>query len=125
MSSKGSLAAIERRVVACTRCPELRAYCAEIARVKKREHRERPYWGRPVPAFGEFFGMVSLRVIGQQRAQLLPSAQQQPSHGFFGRLHFLGDHGHWRAHHVALNHHFALGIGQLLQRLGKVAEKLV
>ena len=53
MSSKGSLAAIERRVVACTRCPELRAYCAEIARVKKREHRERPYWGRPVPAFGD------------------------------------------------------------------------
>jgi uracil-DNA glycosylase family 4 len=48
-----TLAAIERRVVACTRCPELRAYCAEIARVKKREHRERPYWGRPVPAFGD------------------------------------------------------------------------
>jgi len=53
MSSKSSLDAIERRVVACTRCPELRAYCAEIARVKKREHRERPYWGRPVPAFGD------------------------------------------------------------------------
>jgi len=53
MSAKSALAAIERRVVVCTRCPELRAYCAEIARVKKREHRERPYWGRPVPAFGD------------------------------------------------------------------------
>jgi uracil-DNA glycosylase len=50
---KLTLAALERRVVACRRCPELRAYCAEIARVKKREHRERTYWGRPVPAFGD------------------------------------------------------------------------
>lgn len=44
---------IERRVVTCTRCPELRAYCAEIARTKKREHRDSEYWGRPVPGFGD------------------------------------------------------------------------
>jgi uracil-DNA glycosylase family 4 len=31
----------------------LRAYCAEIARVKKREHRESTYWGKPVPGFGD------------------------------------------------------------------------
>jgi uracil-DNA glycosylase family 4 len=47
------LTRIERRVVACARCPELRAYCAEIARVKKREHRDAPYWGKPVPGFGD------------------------------------------------------------------------
>jgi uracil-DNA glycosylase family 4 len=47
------LDAIERAVVTCTRCPELRAYCAEVARTKKREHRERAYWGKPVPAFGD------------------------------------------------------------------------
>jgi len=50
---KASLAAVERAVVSCRRCPELRSYCAEIARVKKREHRDLPYWGRPVPAFGD------------------------------------------------------------------------
>jgi uracil-DNA glycosylase family 4 len=50
---KTTLAALERRVVACRRCPELRAYCAEIGRVKKREHRARDYWARPVPAFGD------------------------------------------------------------------------
>jgi len=44
---------IERRVVACKRCPELRSYCAEIARVKKREHRDSTYWGKPVPGFGD------------------------------------------------------------------------
>jgi uracil-DNA glycosylase family 4 len=44
---------IEQRVTTCDTCPELRAYCAEIARVKKRAHLEQPYWGRPVPAFGD------------------------------------------------------------------------
>ncbi|MFY9780403.1 MAG: uracil-DNA glycosylase [Candidatus Baltobacteraceae bacterium] len=48
-----SLAELERRIVACERCPELRAYCAEVARTKKREYREQSYWGRPVPAFGD------------------------------------------------------------------------
>jgi uracil-DNA glycosylase len=48
-----ALAAIERRVVACRRCPELRAYCAGIARTKKREFRDWIYWGKPVPGFGD------------------------------------------------------------------------
>ncbi|MGH7727999.1 MAG: uracil-DNA glycosylase [Vulcanimicrobiaceae bacterium] len=48
-----SIDAIERRVVACTRCPELRAYGAEVARTKRRAYRGETYWGRPVPAFGD------------------------------------------------------------------------
>lgn len=44
---------IERSIVGCRRCPELRAYCEEIARTKKREYREQAYWGKPVPAFGD------------------------------------------------------------------------
>jgi uracil-DNA glycosylase len=40
-------------IVACARCPELRAYCARIAATKKREHRDAVYWGKPVPAFGD------------------------------------------------------------------------
>jgi uracil-DNA glycosylase family 4 len=47
------IGAIERRVVACRRCPELRAYCSEVARVKRREYRDETYWGKPVPAFGD------------------------------------------------------------------------
>jgi uracil-DNA glycosylase family 4 len=47
------IAAIERLVVACERCPELRAYCTEIARIKRREYRDQTYWGKPVPAFGD------------------------------------------------------------------------
>ncbi|MBV8531781.1 MAG: uracil-DNA glycosylase [Candidatus Eremiobacteraeota bacterium] len=44
---------IGRAVVRCTRCPELRAYAARIARDRKKAHRECTYWGKPVPAFGD------------------------------------------------------------------------
>ena len=44
---------IERRVVACRKCPELRAYCAEIGRVKKRAFLDQSYWARPVPGWGD------------------------------------------------------------------------
>ena len=39
--------------MSCERCPRLRAYCAEVARVKKAAHRNETYWGRPVPGFGD------------------------------------------------------------------------
>jgi uracil-DNA glycosylase family 4 len=44
---------IEREVVACRRCPELRAYTAEVAREKRRAYRDWDYWGKPVPGFGD------------------------------------------------------------------------
>jgi uracil-DNA glycosylase family 4 len=50
---EGALDRIERDVVACTRCPELRAYCARIADERKAAYRDQQYWGRPVPAFGD------------------------------------------------------------------------
>ena len=48
-----SLESIEKRVVACRRCPELRAYCAEVGRVKKRAFADQEYWARPVPGWGD------------------------------------------------------------------------
>ncbi len=50
---RDSIARVDAEVAACARCPELRAYCAEIARVKKREHRDATYHGAPVPRFGD------------------------------------------------------------------------
>ncbi len=47
-------------MIACERCPELRAYCARIAAEKKRAHRDDEYWGKPVPAFGEATARVAL-----------------------------------------------------------------
>lgn len=48
-----SIERIERNVTACTRCPELRAYCAQVAREKKRAYADWTYWGKPVPALGD------------------------------------------------------------------------
>jgi uracil-DNA glycosylase family 4 len=44
---------IAGRIVACERCPRLRAFCSHIARAKKREFRDWDYWGKPVPGFGD------------------------------------------------------------------------
>lgn len=39
--------------MACQSCPRLRAYCAEIARVRRRAYADWDYWGKPVPSFGD------------------------------------------------------------------------
>ena len=39
--------------MACERCPRLRAFCARIAREKRRAYRDEIYWGKPVPGFGD------------------------------------------------------------------------
>jgi uracil-DNA glycosylase family 4 len=48
-----SLRQIEQSIVRCRRCPELRAYCADVAAAKRRAFRGETYWGRPVPGFGD------------------------------------------------------------------------
>jgi uracil-DNA glycosylase len=48
-----SLPALNARIVACERCPRLRAYCAEVARVRRRAYAEWEYWGKPVASFGD------------------------------------------------------------------------
>jgi uracil-DNA glycosylase family 4 len=52
-SSPAALDALNARIVACERCPRLRAYCAEVARVRRRAYADSEYWGRPVPSFGD------------------------------------------------------------------------
>src|SRR5437870_9852787 len=48
-----TISSINRSIVACTRCPRLRAFCRRVARDKKREFADWTYWGRPVPGFGD------------------------------------------------------------------------
>lgn len=55
-----SIAAIERSVVACRRCPALVAYREAVAREKRRAYRDHTYWGKPVPAFGDPLARVVL-----------------------------------------------------------------
>jgi uracil-DNA glycosylase family 4 len=48
-----SLPQLGKQIVACNRCPRLRAHCRTIAQLKKREFTQEEYWGRPVPGFGD------------------------------------------------------------------------
>ncbi len=52
-SSVLALAELNARIVACERCPRLRQYGVETARIKRRAYLDQEYWGRPVPSFGD------------------------------------------------------------------------
>lgn len=52
-NSRNALRILAEEVVGCERCPRLRRYCEEVARVKRRAYRDQDYWGKPVPAFGD------------------------------------------------------------------------
>ncbi len=47
------LAALEREVVSCRRCPRLVEWRERVAREKRAAYAGETYWGRPVPGFGD------------------------------------------------------------------------
>jgi uracil-DNA glycosylase len=61
-SSLDSRADLNAQIINCERCPRLRVYCAEIARVKRRAYLDKEYWGRPVPSFGD--PMARVWIVG-------------------------------------------------------------
>ena len=48
-----ALATLEAEIVECFRCPRLVAWRELVAREKVARFRDEPYWGRPVPGFGD------------------------------------------------------------------------
>jgi uracil-DNA glycosylase family 4 len=44
---------LRNEIVQCRRCPRLLAHCAHVAEIKRRAFRDQPYWGKPVPGFGD------------------------------------------------------------------------
>lgn len=47
------LAELDAASSVCRACPRLVAWREEVALTKRRAYREQPYWGRPVPSFGD------------------------------------------------------------------------
>ena len=47
------LMALNKELIACTRCPRLVEYREKIAREKRRAYLNWEYWGKPVPGFGD------------------------------------------------------------------------
>jgi uracil-DNA glycosylase family 4 len=53
VSRRDSLAAVEREVIECRRCPRLVAWREQTARIKRAAFADEDYWGRPLPGFGD------------------------------------------------------------------------
>ena len=51
--TRDSLAAVQRDVAACRRCPRLVAWREEVARTGRASYAGQVYWGRGVPGFGD------------------------------------------------------------------------
>ncbi len=85
MRMKQDLIQLHQEIIACERCPRLRAHCRRIAEVKVRRYRNQEYWGRPVPGFGD--SDARLFILG-----LAPGA-----HGAnrTGRMFTGDDSGNW------------------------------
>ena len=53
VTDRAALEALTEEIVACRRCPRLVAWRERVAREKVLRYRDEPYWGRPVPGFGD------------------------------------------------------------------------
>jgi len=49
----GSLGELEARQSVCRACPRLVAWREEVAATRRRAYQDEPYWGRPVPGWGD------------------------------------------------------------------------
>jgi uracil-DNA glycosylase family 4 len=50
---RAALADLEAEIVACRRCPRLVAWREQVALDKVALYAQEPYWGRPLPGFGD------------------------------------------------------------------------
>jgi uracil-DNA glycosylase family 4 len=50
---ESDLGRLQRRVVACRRCPRLVEWRERVAREKRAAFADEQYWGRPIPGFGD------------------------------------------------------------------------
>ena len=56
-------------IAACRRCPRLVEWREQVAVEKRAAYRDEPYWGRPVPGFGD--ARASVMVLGLAPAPAL------------------------------------------------------
>ncbi len=53
---------LNRKIIACRKCPRLVAWREEVARTKRKAYMDWDYWGKPVPGFGDH--RARLLVVG-------------------------------------------------------------
>jgi len=57
-----SLSSLERGIIRCRLCPRLVRHREKTAREKRAAYRDCPYWGKPVPGFGD--ARAKLLIVG-------------------------------------------------------------
>ena len=53
MKTEPALTVLNRRIIACRKCPRLVRWRERVAREKRRAFRDWEYWGKPAPGFGD------------------------------------------------------------------------
>ena len=48
-----SFAELNKKIIACRKCPRLVKWREEVARAKRKAYMDWEYWGKPVPGFGD------------------------------------------------------------------------
>jgi uracil-DNA glycosylase len=49
---------LEKEIIECRKCPRLVSWRERVARERRRAYKDTPYWGKPVPGFGDHRGPV-------------------------------------------------------------------
>ena len=57
---------LQETIIACTKCPRLVPYLAEVARTKRRMYMDWDYWGKPLPGYGD--SQARMLVMGRAPA---------------------------------------------------------
>ena len=60
VTDRAALAVLSDEIVLCRRCPRLVEWRERVAREKVARFRDEPYWGRPLPGFGDPDGRILL-----------------------------------------------------------------
>lgn len=59
-----TLTIINKNIQHCQLCPDLRQYCAEIGKTKRKAYSQWNYWAKPVPGFGDISDNTWLWIVG-------------------------------------------------------------
>ena len=89
MTDRTALAQLTDEIVACRACPRLVEWRERVARDKVARFRDEPYWGRPLPGFGDPDGRILIIGLAPGRPRRQPDGTRL--HGRqVGRLPVVG-----------------------------------